>query len=459
MAPFLDPDAEMHRPRKSKHKRLQESSNAPPNDPKMSDEPTAPADGVHTASVSPSRKRKRIEKPIKEIEVDVSAPEPPSKKAFRKAKKSQPERTDTNLMKVEKASATEPGTETTEQLGSSKRSEYGIWIGNLPWTATKVELRKFLIDNTDITEEMITRLHMPAPTETASAASRQRVKPQNKGFAYVDFLTGTALVEAIALSETLFTGRRVLIKDSKSFEGRPETPSEDAVQSVKSGKPPSNRIFVGNLTFDTTKEDLQENFEHCGEIQDIHVATFEDSGKCKGYAWVEFKTAEAAQAAVRGWVKLAEKPASDSEDEDEDMPDKEEEPEEKAKKKPKERKWWVNRIKGRDLRMEFAEDKAVRYKKRFGKEGTARKGTSGGEDLPSPVTDSPDVGGNPVGDAGMVDGAPQQVRRSNGKPGTSKKYPPRKVDARTIKPGAALAGAQRLTGAIVESKGKKITFD
>ena len=454
MAPLLDASAGMQKSRKLKNKRLKGSSNTPPHDLEMSEEPKTPADDAYATSVSPSRKRKRVDKFVEEIEVDVSAPEPPSKKALRKAKKGQSTTADTDSKTAEKASATESQTATTEQLESTKRSEYGIWIGNLPWTATKVELRKFLIDNTDITEEIITRVHMPAPTETASAASRQRVKPQNKGFAYVDFSTAAALAKAVALSETLFTGRRVLIKDSKSFEGRPEKPSEDAIQSVKSGNPPSNRIFVGNLTFDTTKEDLQDNFERCGEVQDIHVATFEDSGKCKGYAWVEFKTVEAGQAAVRGWVKLEGKPDSDSEDENDDRQGKEGKP----KKRPKERKWWVNRIKGRDLRMEFAEDKAVRYKKRFGKEGIARKISADGEDLPTAVADSTDVGGNSVSDSEMVHGAAREVRRGNGKPATFNKSL-RKVDARSIKPGAALAGAQRLTGAIVESTGKKTTFN
>lgn len=453
MAPLLDADADMQKSRKSKKERLRLSTTTPADDLEMSEEPTVPAETVHTASVSPSRKRKRVDKFVEEIEVDVSAPEPPSKKALRKAKKGHITGIDTDSKAAEKASASQPQTATTEQPGSAKRSEHGVWIGNLPWTATKVELRKFLTDNTDITEDMITRVHMPAPTEAASGASRQRVKPQNKGFAYVDFSTGAALAEAVALSETLFTGRRVLIKDSKSFEGRPEKPSEDAAQSVNAGKPPSSRIFVGNLTFDTEKEDLQENFERCGQIQDIHVATFEDSGKCKGYAWVEFKTVEAGQAAVRGWVKLQENPDSDSENDNNDSKDKEG----KAKKRPKERKWWVNRIKGRDLRMEFAEDKAVRYKKRFGKEGTARKANDGGDDPTVAVGDRTGVGGNSVGDLEMVDGAAREVRPGNRKSGTFNRSQ-RRVDARTIKPGAALAGAQRLTGAIVESSGKKTTF-
>lgn len=454
MALLPDAEADMQKPVWAEKERIGRSTTIAPEDLDMFGDPTLPADDTNTTSVSPSRKRKRVDKAVEEIEVDVSAPEPPSKKALRKAKKGQTTRTDTDSKTVEKASPSQLQTAATEQVESTKRSVHGVWIGNLPWTATKVELRKFLTDNTDITEEMMTRVHMPAPTEAASGSSRRRVKPQNKGFAYVDFSTAAALAEAVALSETLFTGRRLLIKDSKSFEGRPEKSSEDASQSVKAGKRPSNRIFIGNLTFDTTKEDLQANFERCGEIQDVHVATFEDSGKCKGYAWVEFKTVEAGQAAVRGWVKLEDKLDSDSENEMDDRRDREV----KAKRKPKERKWWVNRIKGRDLRMEFAEDKAVRYKKRFGKDVMARKPNDGGGDPPIAVADSIGASGNSAGVSEIVNGAAREAHLGNRKPGTFNQVE-RKVDARTIKPGAALAGAQRLTGAIVESEGKKTTFD
>ena len=95
------------------------------------------------------------------------------------------------------------------------------------------------------------------------------------------------------------------------------------------------------------------------------MATFEDSGKCKGYAWVEFESVEAATAAVKGSVLADEDEGTEKEDDS----DLETPPtEKKKKKKQKKKKVWVNRLFGRQLRMEFAEDSASRYKKRFGKD-------------------------------------------------------------------------------------------
>ncbi|MCJ1407123.1 hypothetical protein MMC19_001193 [Ptychographa xylographoides] len=423
-------------------------------------EPVLPADD---ASSPAAKKRKRDIAPVDEIEVDISAPEPPSKKALRKAKKGKPLKSTPapKLVTADSASDTED-VPIAGEITSAGKSEYGIWIGNLPWVVSKVDLTRFLTNHSDIDDVDITRIHMPAPSQTTVNASRQKIKPQNKGFAYVDFASQASLDAALSLSESLLSGRAVLIKNAKSFEGRPD-PSKEGDQGEKTGlqagKPPSKRIFVGNLAFDTTREELLEHFARCGEVADAFVATFEDSGKCKGYAWVTFEDVAGATKAVRGWVDM--KDTEHESESEEEGKDGEEDPEEekmvaKEAKKPKKiRKWWVNRIRGRALRMEFAEDKAVRYKKRYGKGGTARKDVAAGRDVDAMVVDNADGPPEPVT---LTDGAskPNYVRKNRTAfSGRSE----RQVDARTIKPGAALANAERLTGAIVEGKGKKTTFE
>ena len=393
-----------------------------------------------TPPASPPRKRKRDQSPAAELEVDVTAPEPPSKKALRRAKKAKatsvPAKAGVSAIDVATTTAELASDEHSDLLAThSKRSVYGIWIGNLPWTATKLDLRTFLTKDTDITEQMITRLHMPPPSKSAIAASRQIIKPQNQGFAYVDFSHESALTKAVALSEKLLTGRRVLIKDSKSFEGRPEKPKEDGAAVMQPGRPPSKRIFVGNLGFHTTQETLKAHFACCGEILDVHVATFEDTGKCKGYAWIEFSELKAAEAAVTGWVHFENKESVGDEDEEiaEALADQP-----KSKRKHKPRKWWVNKLGGRLLRMEFAEGKDVRYKKRYGKDGSVRKGDGVADPVPElePAAQPIDK---------IIDKRTEKAQR--------------RIDARKIQPGAALSTAPRASSSIIPSQGKKITFE
>lgn len=60
----------------------------------------------------------------------------------------------------------------------------------------------------------------------------------------------------------------------------------------------STNIYVGNLTFDTTSADLQRLFGEHGEVSKAQVITDRDSGRSRGFGFVEMSTAEAAQAAI-----------------------------------------------------------------------------------------------------------------------------------------------------------------
>ncbi|KAK6430650.1 Nucleolar protein 13, partial [Oleoguttula sp. CCFEE 5521] len=181
-----------------------------------------------SSSPDPVVKAQKRKRPIvateEELEIDVNLPEPPSKKAKRKEKKAKTKSTttptDTTATTADggpapRAIDAKPKTPAVpENPAEQKRSEHGIWIGNLPWSATKDAIRTFFLDYADIDSDSITRLHMPEPAPNRGP-QRPGPKPQNKGFAYVDFKTAEDVVKAVGVSEKLMTGRAVLIKDAK----------------------------------------------------------------------------------------------------------------------------------------------------------------------------------------------------------------------------------------------------
>jgi RNA recognition motif-containing protein len=390
-------------------------------------ESTDVAEMAESEAVVSSSKRK-IE--LEEIEVDVDAPEPPSKRAKRALKKgkSLPSKQDSDDEKK------------GDKDGKDKkaaRSEHSVWIGNMPFHVTATELRKWLVDNSGgvITEEMITRVKLPTNKEPGRDKS---AKPANKGFAYVDFTEIGPKVSAISLTESDLGGRKLLIKDATSFEGRPKKEAESTEENANEGKTSkeqkqdvnaSRKIFVGNMSFKTTEDDLYRNFEKCGEIEWAKVATFEDTGKCKGFGWVKFQDPTAAAWAVKGFVKIKE--AVDTEDDFKD----DEEKDKSQQKQFKTRKWWVNRMLGRELKVELAEDDQVRYKKRFGKDRKAL----------------PDKDSNPRGRPlpRKYDQTNGAVRESNDAHGEA---------AKPLKEAEDISVA-RLTGAVVKHTGTKMTFD
>jgi len=57
-------------------------------------------------------------------------------------------------------------------------------------------------------------------------------------------------------------------------------------------------IFVGNLSYQTTQEDLHSAFAAYGGVERVNIITDRDTGQPRGFAFVEMTEAQAAQAAI-----------------------------------------------------------------------------------------------------------------------------------------------------------------
>ena len=60
------------------------------------------------------------------------------------------------------------------------------------------------------------------------------------------------------------------------------------------------RIYIGNMSYDTTEEQLREAFEGFGEVVSVNIITDRDTGRPKGFGFVEMADQEAASAAIAG---------------------------------------------------------------------------------------------------------------------------------------------------------------
>jgi RNA recognition motif-containing protein len=60
----------------------------------------------------------------------------------------------------------------------------------------------------------------------------------------------------------------------------------------------SNKVFVGNLSFDVTREELIEAFSAAGKVVDAKVPTDRETGRPRGFAFVEFENDEAAEKSI-----------------------------------------------------------------------------------------------------------------------------------------------------------------
>lgn len=64
------------------------------------------------------------------------------------------------------------------------------------------------------------------------------------------------------------------------------------------GKTVGKKIYVGNIPFKTTEEDIKELFSQNGEVESVKIITDAHSGQSKGFGFVEMVTEEDAQKAI-----------------------------------------------------------------------------------------------------------------------------------------------------------------
>ncbi len=60
----------------------------------------------------------------------------------------------------------------------------------------------------------------------------------------------------------------------------------------------STKLYVGNLAFQTTSQELQEMFAQAGTVESASVVEDRDTGRSRGFAFVEMSTKEEATAAI-----------------------------------------------------------------------------------------------------------------------------------------------------------------
>jgi len=58
----------------------------------------------------------------------------------------------------------------------------------------------------------------------------------------------------------------------------------------------SKKLYVGNLSFQTTESDVTRAFEECGSVESVSIITDRDSGRSKGFGFVMMEDEAASKA-------------------------------------------------------------------------------------------------------------------------------------------------------------------
>lgn len=60
----------------------------------------------------------------------------------------------------------------------------------------------------------------------------------------------------------------------------------------------SKKLYVGNLSYNTNNDDLEKLFSEFGAVASVNLIEDRDSGRSKGFAFVEMETSDAASEAI-----------------------------------------------------------------------------------------------------------------------------------------------------------------
>lgn len=61
----------------------------------------------------------------------------------------------------------------------------------------------------------------------------------------------------------------------------------------------ATKLYVGNLSYDVTQEQMRELFGQAGEITEVTIITDRETGRSKGFGFVEMTTSDGASEAIK----------------------------------------------------------------------------------------------------------------------------------------------------------------
>ena len=114
-----------------------------------------------------------------------------------------------------------------------------------------------------------------------------------RGYAILEFETPEEAQEALKLNQKKLDGGRYLgvsFSKGKKTESKPQTEVSADEQST------CKTLFVGNLPYDVTEDELTGLFGSFGPIEEVRVVA--ENGRTKGFAYIEFKKAGVVKRVV-----------------------------------------------------------------------------------------------------------------------------------------------------------------
>jgi nucleolin len=182
--------------------------------------------------------------------------------------------------------ADEPAFKKTKVEAEEKGASANLFVGNLSWNVDEEWLKSEFEEFGEIAGvRLITN----------------RDDGRSKGYGYVEFVNAADATNAYnAKKGTELDGRPLNIDYANAKKDAREKQQVRGERFGDQLSEPSDTLFLGNLSFEATEDDVYDIFSPFGTATGVRIPTNPEDGSVKGFGYVTFASVDEAKAALEG---------------------------------------------------------------------------------------------------------------------------------------------------------------
>jgi len=174
---------------------------------------------------------------------------------------------------------------------SEEPPKHTVYVGNLPFSSTRDEIADLFA------EKGISTLNIAMPMNQ-NMIDEVTGMPKSKGFCFVDVESEDMIATAVeAFNEMSVGGRNLRVNKLLPKEEVQQQNNNRRDRYTPDGQ---KKMYVGNLSFDATRDEIKEFFENYGEIRDLYIPLRDDKPRGFCFITMDSESADNAMAELNG---------------------------------------------------------------------------------------------------------------------------------------------------------------
>jgi len=174
---------------------------------------------------------------------------------------------------------------------SEEPEKHTVYIGNLPFSSSRDQISDLFAD------QGIGVLNVAMPMNQ-NMIDENTGMPKSKGFCFVDVESEDMIVKAVeAFNQMDLDGRSMRVNKLLPKEEVQNRQNKRDKNYTPDGQ---KKLYVGNLPFDASYDEIKDHFEQYGEVMDLYIPMRDDRPRGFCFVTLEAESADTAMAELNG---------------------------------------------------------------------------------------------------------------------------------------------------------------